>query len=224
VERERRRLILRVALFAALVLGGALAARFTPLGAELERAARWLAERAEAPWAAPAYVLLYAAAIAVGAPGTLMTLVGGAAFGLAHGLAINLTGATLGAALAFLEGRTLARHAVERLFGHHLAKLPDLSTDRAAFVAFLRLRLIPLVPFNALNFAAGLTRARLLPYLAGTLLGIVPSTTAFTWFADELLRGGTNAAGRVAMILGLACLAALIPSVLARRSASIRAR
>jgi uncharacterized membrane protein YdjX (TVP38/TMEM64 family) len=224
VERERRRLMIRIALLVALLAGGAIAVRFTPAGDWLEGLARDLAARARAPWAAPAYVVLYAAAIALGAPGTLMTLIGAAAFGVGRGLVVNLAGATIGATLAFLEGRTIARHAVERLFGHHLAKLPDLSSPRAAFFAFLRLRLIPLVPFNALSFAAGLTRARLLPYVAGTFVGILPSTAAYTWFAAELLRGEAgDAAGRIVMILGLACLAAVIPTVIARRGgASIR--
>jgi uncharacterized membrane protein YdjX (TVP38/TMEM64 family) len=213
----RRRSILRVVLLVLLVAAGALAARLTPLGEELERLARAIGDQARAPWAPPAFVLLYAAALAVGIPGTVLTLVGGVAFGAALGLGLNLLGALLGATAAFYEGRTLARDAVRRLFGHHLAKLPDLSSPRTAFVTFLRLRLIPLVPFNALNFAAGLTATRWWPYLAGTALGIIPSTVAYTVFAAALAGGGARRAGAVwwiAAILGAAFLAGALPSLL----------
>lgn len=200
-----------------LVTAGALAARFTSLGAELERLAQAIGAEARAPWAPPAFVLLYAAALAVGITGTVLTLVGGVAFGAALGLGLNLAGALLGATAAFYEGRHLARDAVRRLFGHHLAKLPDLASPRASFVTFLRLRLIPLVPFNALNFAAGLTATRWWPYAASTALGIVPSTVAYTVFAAALAGGGARrdgALGWVAAILGAAFLAGVLPSLL----------
>jgi uncharacterized membrane protein YdjX (TVP38/TMEM64 family) len=217
---SRRKSILRIALLGAIVAGGVLLVRFTPLGGHLERLARALAAQAEAPWAAPAFVVLYGAAIAMGAPGTLLTVIGGVAFGVARGLPVNFSGALLGAAAAFLIGRFVAHDAAQRLFGHHLARLPDLASPRVAFLAFLRLRLIPLVPFNGLNFAAGLTRARLLPYLAGTALGIVPSTTAYTWFAAELARGGENAAAAaasIALVLALAFAGAVLPTAIGRR-------
>jgi len=209
----------RVGLLVAFLVGGFLLVRLTPLGDELAAAARAIAARAEAPWAAPGFAALYAGAIALGAPGTLLTVIGGVAFGFARGLAVNFAGALLGATAAFLIGRFVARDAAQRLFGLHLQRLPDLASPRVAFFAFLRLRLIPLVPFNGLNFAAGLTRTRLLPYLAGTALGIVPSTVAYTWFAAELARGGadrTRAMGSLVMVLGLACAAAILPSLIAR--------
>jgi uncharacterized membrane protein YdjX (TVP38/TMEM64 family) len=188
-----RRPVLRVVLLCALVVGGVLVARLTPVGDEVHRLAARLAAEARRPWAAPAYVAFYGAALAVGLPGTVLTLIGGAAFGAALGLgaaiAVNLAGALLGATLAFLEGRYLARDAVRALFGHHLERLSDLSRPRRAIWAFFRLRMIPLVPFNGLNFAAGLTETRLGPYLVGTLLGIIPSTTVYTMFAAELGRG-----------------------------------
>jgi uncharacterized membrane protein YdjX (TVP38/TMEM64 family) len=212
----------RVGLLVAFLVGGFLLVRLTPLGAELEAAAHTIAARAEAPWAPPAFALLYAGAIALGAPGTLLTVIGGVAFGFARGLAVNFAGALLGATAAFFIGRFVARDAVLRLFGKHLARLPDLASGRAAFFAFLRLRLIPLVPFNGLNFAAGVTRAKLLPYLAGTALGIVPSTVAYTWFAAELAPGGSGAdraraMGSLALVLALACAAAILPSVVGSR-------
>lgn len=213
----RRRAIVRISLLVVLVLAGALLARLTPLGAELEALARWIGEQARAPWAPAAFVGLYAAALAVGIPGTVLTVIGGVAFGVGLGLALNLAGALLGATAAFYEGRFLARDAVRRLFGAHLARLPDLSPPRVAFLAFLRLRLIPLVPFNALNFAAGLTRTRWWPYAAGTALGIIPSTVAYTVFAAALAAGGASRAGAVgwvAAILGAAFLAGVLPSLL----------
>ncbi len=78
---------------------------------------------------------------------------------------------------------------------------------------------MPLVPFNALNFAGGLTRAPLLPYLAGTFAGILPSTIAYTLLAGELARGGDARAGavwRLVLVLCAAGIVAVLPTVLAR--------
>jgi uncharacterized membrane protein YdjX (TVP38/TMEM64 family) len=208
---------LRFGLLVVIVGGGAALAHFTPVGAELDALARRLAHEARAPWAAPAYIGLYALALAVGLPGTLLTVVGGATFGMAPGLAVNLAGALLGAAAAFLEARYLARSAARRLFGNLLARVPPLSSDRAAVWAFFRLRMIAVVPYNGLNFAAGLTDVRLLPYLAGTALGIVPSTTLYTGFAAELARGGTSRAAavwQIAVALTIYALIGIAPTLL----------
>jgi uncharacterized membrane protein YdjX (TVP38/TMEM64 family) len=216
VARAPRRLgaALRVGALVGLVGGGALLFHYTAVGGGLRDLARDLGHAADEPWAAPAYVGLYGLALAVGSPGTLLTIIGGVAFGVPRGLGVNLAGALLGASVAFFEGRGLARDAAHRLFGRHLAKLPDLAPPRTAVWAFFRLRLIPLVPFNVLNFAAGLTETRFLPYLAGTALGILPSTTLYTWFAAELAHGASaEALWAVGAALTLFCLLGIAPTV-----------
>lgn len=208
--------VLRVAILATLIAGMAILARTTELGAVLDDATRSLGDMADRPWAPFAYIALYAVCITFGLPGTLVTLIGGVAFGLSKGFLINMTGAVLGSAGAFLLARTVGREVVTRLLGKHLARLDGLEDRRTTFMTTLRLRLMPIVPFNMVNFAAGLTKAKLRPFLAGTALGIVPSTFLFTYFATALVAGGQARADAVVPLtvaLGGMLLLGLLPSI-----------
>lgn len=208
--------VVRVAILATLIAGTAILARTTSLGVVLEDTTRALGEMADRPWAPFAYIALYAVCITFGLPGTLVTLIGGVAFGLGKGFLINMTGAVLGSAGAFLVARTIGREVVMRLLGRHLSRLDGLEDRRTTFITTLRLRLMPIVPFNAVNFAAGLTRAKLRPFLAGTALGIIPSTFLFTYFATALVSGGEARAEAVVpltLALGGMLLLGLLPSI-----------
>lgn len=143
-------------------------------------------------WAAPAFVVLYAVVASLGLPGTPLTLAGGAIFGTVAGTGLNWLGATLGATGAFLLARSLGGDAVRRLLGRRAAAL-DLLRGDSAFLTLLRLRLIPVVPFNALNFGAGMAGVRTGAYVWSTALGIVPGTAVYTYFADALLAGAAGA-------------------------------
>jgi uncharacterized membrane protein YdjX (TVP38/TMEM64 family) len=170
---------------------------------------------------------LYALAVAMAIPGTILTIVGGVAFGPVLGFALNLSGALLGCMLAFFEGRYLARDPARSLFGNLLRRLPDFSSAGQTVRVFFQLRMLAFVPFNGLNFAAGLTEARLAPFLAGTALGIIPSTAAYTYFAAELARGGDTAEGaawHVALLLVAFGVVAIAPTLwqLARRRVKSR--
>lgn len=202
-----------------LLIGGmAVLARTTPLGDAIEDVARGLAAMRDRPWAIVAFGGLYALAVAVGIPGTALTLLGGVAFGMWRGLAVNMVGALVGAAIAFVEGRFFGRDLAERLLGRRLAKLERLEEPRRAFIAFARLRLMPVVPFNATNFAAGITRAPLMPYLAGTAVGILPATVLFTYFAHQLVADGGATRSQASMQLGLGLgglfLLSLLPTII----------
>lgn len=196
----------RAFLFVTLLVGAFVVGRVTPLGDHVVGFAREVISTRQGTGAMLAFGGIYALAIALGLPGTLLTLVGGAAFGLWRGLAINLAGALFGATLAFLEGRYLGRDLARRWFGRRLARLDGLERPGDAFLAFVRLRLIPLLPFGAANFAAGVTRAPLGPYVAGTALGILPSTILCTHFADALVNGDgatrAEASARFAVAMG----------------------
>lgn len=124
------------------------------------------------------FAALYAALSLLPLPATVLTIAAGAVFGLARGLPIVLVGASSGALAAFYLGRVLGRDVVQRLTGTRLQTVDVLMTRRG-FWTVLTLRLIPLVPFNALNYLSGLTALRPSTYLAATVLGIVPATTAY---------------------------------------------
>ena len=75
----------------------------------------------------------------------------------------------------------------------------DGLVERGGFANIFRLRLLPVVPFNLLSFAAGLAGVPLRAYLLGTALGIVPGTIVYTYFADSLI-GGAEGASRAALV------------------------
>jgi uncharacterized membrane protein YdjX (TVP38/TMEM64 family) len=106
------------------------------------------------PWAPIGYVMLFALATVAFVPGVVFSLAGGALFGPFWGSLWNLTGATLGATLAFLVARYLAGEWVARKAGGLLKRLIDgVDAEGWRFVAFVRL--VPLFPFNLSNYALG---------------------------------------------------------------------
>lgn len=201
----RRRGVRRLAVLLLVIAGAYLLAERlgllayanpTKLG-EAVRAAR------EVSWAAPAFVLIYAGVAALGLPGTPLTLAGGAIFGAVAGTGLNWLGATLGATGAFFLARALGSDTLRQLLGARASALDSLATTQA-FLPLLRLRLIPVVPFNALNFGAGLAGVRPSTYIASTALGILPGTAIYTYFADSLLAGVDGARAQAFQQVGIA--------------------
>jgi uncharacterized membrane protein YdjX (TVP38/TMEM64 family) len=122
-----------------------------------------------------ALVLGYALVLLAPVPRSALSLLVGVVAGFWTGAAIAFTGGLLAALAAFGLSRTLGRSAVLRLAGPRLTRVDDAVSDRG-FVAVLTGRLLPVVPFVVTSYGAGLTGVRFAPYLAGTALGLVPST------------------------------------------------
>ncbi|MGY1603519.1 TVP38/TMEM64 family protein [Geodermatophilus sp. SYSU D00815] len=108
-------------------------------------------------------------------PRTALSVLVGAVAGFWPGLAVALGGAVLGGLGAFALGRWLGRPAATRLAGGRLARVDQLL-GRRGFVSVLAARLLPVVPFTPLSYAAGLTAVRPVAYAAATVLGVVPGT------------------------------------------------
>lgn len=162
------------------------------------------------------FVAGYALATVVFLPGSILTIAGGALFGPIAGTFYSLTGATVGAVLAFLIARYLAAGWVARRTGGRLAEfIKGVEAEGWRFVAFVRL--VPLFPFNALNYALGLTRIPVGQYVAASYLAMLPGAAAYTYIgyagrealsgSDGLLRHGLIAAALVATALFLPRLA-----------------
>lgn len=135
---------------------------------------------ADTGWIGPvAYVAAYALLTAALVPGTLLTVSGGLLFGIVGGSLLTVVGATAGAVAAFLVSRLAGRAAVDRLVTGRVARVDDWLAARGT-IAVLTLRLVPLVPFNAANYAAGVTAVRLRDYVVGTTFGIVPGVVVYT--------------------------------------------
>ncbi len=172
LRSPRVRLLLILILLAGvsvwlLVAGG-------PTSAEIHRIVH------RAGWLAPvAFVMIYVGLTVLLFPAVVATLAGGALFGVVAGSLITLVAAVLGATIAFAIGRRLGQSDVQRLIGGRAARLEKWMRQRG-FVALLYARLVPIVPFNLLNYATGMTGMSLRSYVAATAIGIVPGTVAYT--------------------------------------------
>ena len=140
------------------------------------------------------FILLYAIATILFLPGSVLTLAGGSLFGPVLGTVVNLTGATLGALLAFIISRYLAADWVERKTGGRLKQLKNgVEAEGWRFVAFVRL--VPLFTFNLLNYALGLNRIPLLHYLVASYVCMLPGAFAYTYLGyagREAIAGGES--------------------------------
>jgi len=170
------------------------------------------------PLAWLAFMALYAVATVLFLPGSVLTLAGGSLFGPVLGTFVNLTGATLGAVLAFLLSRYLASDWVEQKTGGRLKQLKEGVEDEGwRFVAFVRL--VPLFPFNLLNYALGLTRIRFLHYLVATTICMLPGALAYTYLGyagREAVAGGEGLIQKGLLALALLAVAAFVPRLISR--------
>lgn len=178
----------KILILLAIVIAGIVVFRFTPLKQYAQPAfvkAKLDAVRGHW-WAGPAYSLLYAAGCLVGFPGTVVTVIGGAAFGPWWGILWVVLGSNLGVNAAFLVARTLGKGFLdEKLKGGKLDLLNQKLADRG-LASVIQLRLIPAVPFNVLNFACGVTKVRWIDYAVGSAIGMLPGTVAFVYFSGAV--------------------------------------
>ena len=146
------------------------------------------------------FILVYAVAAVLFLPGSVMTLLGGALYGPVLGTIYNLAGATLGAALAFLIARYLAQDWVQQKSGGMLKQLIKGVDDEGwRFVAFVRL--VPLFPFNVLNYALGLTRIPFWHYVIASYICMIPGGFAYTYLGYAGREAATGAEGLIQKIL-----------------------
>jgi uncharacterized membrane protein YdjX (TVP38/TMEM64 family)/rhodanese-related sulfurtransferase len=173
-------------------------------------------------WVPIGYVVLYALATVAFVPGAIFALAGGALFGPFWGSLWNLLGATLGATLAFLVARYIVGDRVERKAGGLLKRLIDgVDAEGWRFVAFVRL--VPLFPFNLLNYVLGLTRIPLHHYIIATLVCMVPGAVAYTWLGHAgrgALTGEADTVRYGLLALGLLAAIALLPRLIGRMRGS----
>jgi uncharacterized membrane protein YdjX (TVP38/TMEM64 family)/rhodanese-related sulfurtransferase len=174
--------------------------------------------RALGPWGPAAHVALFALGTVLFFPGALFGLAGGVLFGPVGGTILNLAGATLGATGAFLVARYVAADWVREKAGARLERLiKGVEAEGWRFVALTRL--VPLIPFNLLNYALGLTRIPVVSYMLASLVCMIPGTLAYTWlgYAGREAVAGNDTAIRYGL-MGLALLAvvAILPRLLQR--------
>ncbi|MDQ1331280.1 MAG: hypothetical protein QG578_1548 [Thermodesulfobacteriota bacterium] len=138
-------------------------------------------------WGPIIYLFIWTIAPPLFLPGLPLTLVGGVLFGFIPGVIYTIIGATSGATLAFLTARYLARDWVaSKLAGTKAAALDEKVEQHGwKIVAFTRL--IPVFPYNLLNYAFGLTGISLAVYVITTFIFMLPMTTAYIFFSANII-------------------------------------
>ena len=156
------------------------------------------------------FIAAYAACTVLLVPGSVLTLAAGALFGPVLGTGVVSAASTLGAALAFLVGRFLARPAVEaRVRSNPRFAAVDAAIARQGPRIVLLLRLSPIFPFSLLNYALSLTSIEFWPYVLASWAGMLPGTVAYVGLGSAgRAAAETAAGGRDPVTLGLYVLGA----------------
>jgi dihydrolipoamide dehydrogenase len=151
-----------------------------------QRAAIEAYTRANPVQASAAYFLVYVAVTGLSLPGAaILTLVGGAIFGLVWGVVLVSFASTLGATLAFLASRFVLRDWVRAKFGKWLKPIDEGVAREGAFYLFA-MRLFPGIPFVAVNLVMGLTPIRTWTYVWVSQLGMLAGTIAYVYAGTQL--------------------------------------
>lgn len=204
----RGRHLWKALLLPVLILGLVLVARSLDIGAYLVQFQAWVEELG--PLGPVVFIGVYTVAVVAAIPGSPLTVIAGGVFGAVMGIAVVSVGATLGASLAFLISRYLARDAVAEWLSRKEAfrKLDAMTERRGAMIVALT-RLVPLFPFNLLNYGFGLTRVPFWTYVGWSWLCMLPGTAVFVLGGDTVTRA--LAEGKVpwgpAVALGVAVIA-----------------
>lgn len=124
----------------------------------------------------------------LGFPGTPLTLLSGSLFGNIYGTLVALIGNTIGASLAFLLARYVLRDYMVKKFWSKYPNMEkyDQKLKDKGLATVVALRLIPLFPFNALNFMLGITAIPFKKYVLGSFVGMIPGTFLFVYFGGSL--------------------------------------
>jgi uncharacterized membrane protein YdjX (TVP38/TMEM64 family) len=217
----------RVVLLAAAVVGLILLGRqggvYIPIFAE------WV--KGLGVWGPIAFIAGYVVAAVLFIPGSLLTLAGGAIFGLTKGVMIVFLAAVLGSSAAFLVSRYVARSSIERrLAGNARFAAIDRAVGAQGRKIVFLLRLSPVFPFTLLNYGLGLTNVRFVDYVIASI-GMLPGTLLYVYYGKVIgdiaaLAGGTamekGPADYAILILGLAAtiVVTTIVTRIARRALS----
>jgi uncharacterized membrane protein YdjX (TVP38/TMEM64 family) len=184
------RLIALIAIVIALFLG----MKFLPIREWLRNFNEWVSQMGVA--GIFIFIGVYALATVLLAPGSVLTIGAGFVFGLWKGFLAVSAGSTLGAALAFLIARFIARDKVEAIARRNekFCKIDNAIGKQGAKLIFL-LRLSPVIPFNLSNYFYGLTGVKFWPYVFASWSGMIPGTFLYVYIGTASKLAVSAAAG-----------------------------
>ncbi|MDF1700459.1 MAG: TVP38/TMEM64 family protein [Planctomycetota bacterium] len=216
-----RRSWLRPALFLAVLVGLFVLARVLDLEGGLESVRSWIDELG--PWGPVAFVGVYILATILMVPGAIPTIMAGGLFGAACGTVYASLGSTIGAALSFLIARYLAKAQVDAWLTKKpgLARIDQLTLTHGALIVAV-IRMVPLFPFNLVNYAFGLTRVSFWRYVLVSWIAMLPGTFLYVAGTDVVLE--SLASGEAPLGLLAVVAVVLVGVVLLGRQAARRLR
>ena len=194
--------------FALIAMGTAW--RMLPIETWLQEFNAWVAQLGS--WGFVVYGIFYIVATVLFVPGALTTIGSGFLFGLGWGTAVVSVSATIGASLAFLIARYLARDWVISKAGQSPRfNAIDQAIGKQGWKIVGLLRLSPALPFSLSNYLYGLTAVRFVPYVLATWIGTFPGTMMYVYFGAigkagleaASTGGGTPPAQQALLIVGL---------------------
>ena len=177
---EKKSALVRLVVLIVIIIALFIAMKFLPVGQWLRNFNDWVSQMGTA--GIFIFIAVYAIATILLAPGSILTIGAGFAFGLWKGFLAVSAGATLGASLAFLVARFVARHKIEAIAQQNekFRKIDSAIGKQGAKLIFL-LRLSPVIPFNLSNYFYGLTAARFWPYVFASWIGMMPGTFLYVY-------------------------------------------
>ena len=210
-------LVILICAGVAIYLSGGQLAEFMQIDSSAERIAATI--RSWGHWAVLGSLLLMVAHSFVPLPAEFIAIANGMVFGVVVGSIVTWTGAMLGAVCAFALARWLGRWFVEAILpARSTAALDDWTRENGTPVLLIS-RFLPVVSFNLINYAAGLTSVSWWTFVWTTGLGIAPLTILMVWAGEWMISGRWE----LALLISATCLTlALLGYVITRRRNSRR--
>ncbi len=201
MSRDKKNAIGRLVALIAIVIALLLAMRFLPVQQWLRNFNDWVGQMGTA--GIFIFIGVYALGTVLLAPGSVLTIGAGFAFGLWKGFIAVSAGSTLGAALAFLVARYIARERVVAIAQRNekFREIDSAIGKQGAKLIFL-LRLSPVIPFNLSNYLYGLTGVKFWPYVFASWIGMMPGTFLYVYIGTAGKAAVSAAAGGEAVQRG----------------------
>lgn len=195
---------------------------FLPIGEWVKSFTTWIEDLGVA--GAFIFIGVYALAALLFLPGAIFTIAAGLVYGIVAGTAVAITGATLGAGLAFLAGRYLFRDRIKKVAGKNKKfGAIDEAIGQQGWKIVGLLRLSPLIPFNVSNYFYGVTAIGFWPYLLASFVGMLPGTLLYAYLGaigQAGLSGGSKSYSPLQWtFLGIGLLATIAVTIFVSRVA-----
>lgn len=178
--------VFRVSLLLVLVAGIATACFTLPVEKILKDFLVWI-DKNLGPWGPLVLALVYIPLTVLAVPASILTIGGGYLFGLPIGFIADSIGSTIGCTAAFIVGKTIGRsYVASKLNDYPQFQAVSIATRRSGFKIVFLLRLVPLLPFNVLNYLLSVTSIGLGQYMLASWLGMMPITFALVYIGTTI--------------------------------------